>query len=167
MLIRWFTAYEQRQDEEVGYDKAAQRADKRVDALMPRIMNAPSVRRMATNPLLLTILALIHETVGRLPNRRVKLYEIATKTMIESWRAAQSDMPSRLKDELEEETILPIMAQLAYWLHETHPGGTATLEEWRERLVEAIIDEHFDEKDAREIANRFLYHARHETGLLT
>ena len=72
----------------------------KVDKLLPSIMEWPSVRRLATNPLLLTILALIHENVGRLPNRRIKLYEIAAHTLIESWRQAQSGLPDELLAEL-------------------------------------------------------------------
>jgi predicted NACHT family NTPase len=39
------------------------------------------VQRLTANPLLLTILALIHRNGDRLPNRRVKLYELAVQTL--------------------------------------------------------------------------------------
>ncbi len=167
LLLRWYTAYEQVQDTELPFDIAYQRAQSSVDELLPRAMAWPSVRRLATNPLLLTILALIHETLGRLPNRRIKLYEIAAQTLIESWRQAQVGMPSQLLTELEEETIIRVMAPLAYWLHAEHPGGTASLEEWRTRLIEVLVEpEGFEESEAGKIAGRFLHHARYETGLL-
>ncbi|MCB0030813.1 MAG: hypothetical protein KDE28_23035, partial [Anaerolineales bacterium] len=49
--------------------------------------NRPGVTEMASNPLLLTILALVHHnTEARLPEERVRLYQIAVENMIEAWR---------------------------------------------------------------------------------
>ena len=93
------------------------------------------------------------------------LYEIAAKTLIESWRQAQVGIPNALLAELGEETIIQIMAPLAYWLHEKRPGGTAPFEEWSERLV-GILEERFEEDEAEAIAGRFLHHARYHAGLL-
>ena len=162
-LLRWYTAHELQYGSDPA--KAGRVARERVDELLPRILEWPSIRRLATNPLLLTILALIHENVGKLPNRRIKLYEICAQTLIESWRQAQTGMPSQLLAELEEETVVRVMAQLAYWLHEHRPGGTAPFEEWKDRLGEVLQDEGFEE-EAEEITRRFLHHARHEAGLL-
>jgi len=110
-------------------------------------------------------LALIHENMGKLPNRRIKLYEICAQTLIESWRLAQTGMPSALLAELGEETVVRVMAPLAYWLHAEHPGGTAPYAGWRDRLVDILCREGFEE-EAQEIGDRFLHHARHEAGLL-
>ncbi len=162
-LLRWYTAHERAH----GADEAlaGQRAQERVDELLPQVLEWPSVRRLATNPLLLTILALIHENVGRLPNRRIKLYQICAQTLIESWRQAQTGMPSTLLAELGEETLIRVMAPLAYWLHEEQPGGTASYDDWRARLTDILQQEGFEE-EAREVAGRFLHHARQEAGLL-
>ena len=99
-LLRWFTAHEQAHESELPLETAQNRAQEKVSALLPNMMDWPSVRRLATNPLLLTILALIHENLGRLPNRRIKLYEICTQTLIDSWRQAQTGLPDRLLGEL-------------------------------------------------------------------
>ena len=48
-------------------------------------MDTPSVKRLATNPPLLTILVLICENVGKLPNGRAKLYETCTDTLLPEW----------------------------------------------------------------------------------
>jgi len=164
-LLRWYTAHEL----QYGGDptRAERVARERVNELFPCVLEWPSVRRLATNPLLLTILALIHENVGKLPNRRIKLYEMCAQTLIDSWRQAQTGMPSRLLAELREETVVRVMAQMAYWLHERRPGGTAPFEEWDSRLREVLEEEEeFEEKDAREITRRFLHYARQEAGLL-
>lgn len=165
-LTQWYAAHEQAHDRSISFEQAESRAHKRIDELLPRMLQTPSVRRLATNPLLLTILALINENLGRLPNRRIKLYEIAAQTLIESWRQFQVGLPDSLIAELGEEMIIRIMAPLAYWMHETHPGGTASYEEWRTQLQQILIKEGF-EKEAEDLTNRFLYHARFQTGLLT
>ena len=164
-LLRWYTAHERAHDEALPLEVAEQRAAGRVAELLPRLMASPSVRRLATNPLLLTILALIQENVGKLPNRRVRLYEICAQTLIESWRQAQTGMPSELLAELGEEAVIRVMAPLAYWLHEEHPGGTAPFQEWRNRLLCILEDEGY-EAEAKEVTHRFLHHARYQAGLL-
>jgi formylglycine-generating enzyme required for sulfatase activity len=164
-LLRWYTAHERAHDDTLSPEIAQVRAEERVAELLPRVLEWPSVRRLATNPLLLTILALIHENVGKLPNRRIKLYEIAAQTLIESWRQTQTDMPSELLAELGEETVIRVMAPLAYWLHQEHPGGTASLPEWQARLL-AVLSEEGYSAEAGDIAGRFLHHARYEAGLL-
>ena len=164
-LLRWYTAHEQAHDEALPLEVAEARAQERVDALLPRVLEWPSVRRLATNPLLLTILALIHENVGKLPNRRIRLYEICAQTLNESWRQAQTGMPSELLAELGEETVIRVMAPLAYWLHDEQPGGTASFQEWRERLLKTLTHEGYED-EAKEIADRFLHHARYQAGLL-
>ncbi len=60
------------------------------------------------------------------------------------------------------------MAPLAYWLHEEHPGGTASYPEWRDRLEHILTEqEGFEPEQARKITDRFLHYARHWAGLLT
>ena len=164
-LLRWYTAHERAHDETLPLEVAEGRAEERVGELLPRLLEWPSVRRLATNPLLLTILALIHENVGKLPNRRIKLYEICAQTLIESWRQVQTGIPSQLLAELGEETVIRVMAPLAYWLHDERPGGTASFQEWHERLLHILAYEGY-EAEAREIADRFLHHARYQAGLL-
>ena len=167
-LLRWFAAHEQAHDTTLSVEVAEQRAAERVAELLPSLMESPSVRRLATNPLLLTILALIYENVGRLPNRRIKLYEMCAQTLIESWRQVQTGMSSELLAELGEETVIRVMAPLAYWLHEEHPGGTASFQEWRERLLHILEEqEGYEPREARDITDRFLHYARHWAGLLT
>ena len=166
-LLRWYTAHERAHDETLPLGMAEKRAEERVAELLPQLLEWPSVRRLATNPLLLTILALIHENVGKLPNRRIKLYEICAQTLVESWRQAQTGMPSELLAELGEETVIRVIAPLAYWLHEEHPGGTASFQGWRERLLHILREqEGYESEEVVDISDRFLHHACYEAGLL-
>lgn len=165
-LMQWYTAHELAFDRNLDLDIAESRALERVTELMPKILSTASVRRLATNPLLLTILALINENVGRLPNRRIKLYEIAAQTLIECWRQLQVGLPDNLIAEFGEDMVIRVMAPLAYWMHDNYPGGTASFEEISEELEKILENEGF-EKESKDLTNRFLYHARFQTGLLT
>ena len=50
--------------------------------------NFKSIRDLSVNPLLLTIIAIVHRTRAVLPRERHKLYEEAVKVMIELWNIA-------------------------------------------------------------------------------
>ncbi len=169
-LLRWYGAYEHDRDTTLSPEAVQARAADRVAKLLPQLMDTPSVKRLATNPLLLTILVLIYENVGRLPNRRAKLYETCTKTLIESWRQEQTEQHSKLFDDLGaegEQIITRLVAALAYWLHERYPGGAAPLAECRRQLLTILTgDESYDPRQSEEIAKALLDYASSEAGLL-
>lgn len=166
-LMRWFLAYELEAEPDLSYATILRRVrHDRIEQLLPVIERWESIRRLATNPLLLTILSIIHETGKRLPHRRVELYETVIKTMIESWRQAQTDHVSNLYAVLQSNDVYYMMSSLAYWLHENQPGGTIKEYEWQ-RKIEDLLEQDGYKDDNDLLARRFLRHAREETGLLT
>jgi predicted nucleotidyltransferase len=56
-----------------------------VEQLHHAIVDNPRVRALAGNPLTLTILSLLHEAGGALPQRRWELYEKVTEAFLFSW----------------------------------------------------------------------------------
>jgi formylglycine-generating enzyme required for sulfatase activity len=59
-----------------------------VDVLVHKLRNAvqrSDIRRMASNPLLLTVMALVHAYRGRLPEARALLYEECTDLLLWRW----------------------------------------------------------------------------------
>ena len=59
-----------------------------VDVLSHKLRNAvrrSDIRRMASNPLLLTVMALVHAYRGRLPEARALLYEACTDLLLWRW----------------------------------------------------------------------------------
>ena len=164
-LLRWFTAYIHDHDPGLALGTAQAQAQRQhVGPLMHAIMNWESVRRLALNPLLLTILALIHEMGKRLPNRRVELYDIVAKTMVENWRQAQTGQASHLYEELTSSQVFYLLAALAYWLHENRPGGTMPQPDWERKITGLLAEQGV--VDSSNLVERFLRHARQETGLL-
>lgn len=170
-LLRWYGAYEHDRDPALPPETVQSRAADRVADLLPQLMDTASVKRLATNPLLLTILVLIYENVGKLPNGRAKLYETCTDTLLESWREEQTERKSKLLVDLGKESkqiVTRVVAAFAYWLHEHYPGGAAPLAECRDQLRAILMqdDEGYERHDAEEIAGSLLDYANCEAGLL-
>lgn len=55
------------------------------EALAELITSSERILRLAKNPLLLTTLLLVERRVGRLPTKRVELYEEAIRVLLETW----------------------------------------------------------------------------------
>ena len=71
-----------------------------------------NLRRLAVNPLLLTIIAIVHRTRAVLPKERHKLYEECLKVMIELWNVANRkiDVGFSVADSLD------LLAEIAVFL---------------------------------------------------
>jgi energy-coupling factor transporter ATP-binding protein EcfA2 len=74
-ITNWYRAVEGRNDSEakVGAEKLSEDLERN-----------PNVKRLAVNPLLLTIIATIHRT-ERLPNQRVRLYDKCAESLLVKW----------------------------------------------------------------------------------
>ena len=57
--------------------------------LSAALASDPRVRELARNPMLATLIALVHRYEARLPGERAKLYELCVKTLLETWPAAK------------------------------------------------------------------------------
>ncbi|MBK9713417.1 MAG: NACHT domain-containing protein [Kouleothrix sp.] len=77
-------------DRQVVEAEICRRADGRRLSLCSAVFANPGVTELARNPLLLTILALIHNQGTRLPDRRVELYRLCVETLAETWNRARS-----------------------------------------------------------------------------
>ena len=115
-------------------EPARQAAEKERRDLLAAIFSRPSVERLAANPLLLTILALIKYTGVNLPEQRVKLYELYLQAMIESWNLARSLDQYPVGPGLSYEETVQVLAPLALWLRQENPTAglvsQAQLEAW-------------------------------------
>lgn len=167
-LQRWYTAWLQEADHQLDHETAQKRAQRDyVNGIMASINQSESVRRLAMNPLLLTILAIIYETGKKLPNRRVELYETVAKTMIENWRQGQTDHVSNIHEMMNATEVYFTLASLAYWLHENKSGGTMSNAEWQGQINDLLKEAGHEEAELKHLVEHFLRHARQETGLLT
>ena len=121
--------------------------------LLEDIRSNPSVERLAVNPLLLTMLALLRRQVGGLPQRRIELYDLYIRALIQNWeenrsRGARLKMPKRV-DTLEAENVL---IPLSLWLQQNKPSGTATRTELMARLVRVYLRDAGENPNAPDLA---------------
>jgi formylglycine-generating enzyme required for sulfatase activity len=148
-------------------DEARRSAEDEHGKLLATIHANRSVERLAANPLLLTILALIHRQGTELPRRRVELYELYIKTLISSWARARN-LDGRPIGPMDEVEAVKLLAPLAYWMHAEKPSGTAHEQELRRRITDYFVAKKgltFD--DAQHEADHFFDDVRRFAGLLT
>ncbi|RLC60169.1 MAG: hypothetical protein DRI80_11300, partial [Chloroflexota bacterium] len=125
---RWSLAYETAGREGEPPPPIVQRAEERAEDLIRAITGHPAIERLATNPLLLTILALIHYQGTRLPGQRVELYRLCVEALAETWNLARS-LSGRPIDlwlgerRLDEQRVVGLLAPVAFWMHEQRAGG--------------------------------------------
>jgi len=166
-LLRWFTAWLQSVDSKLDYETAQRLAQRDyVNGAINSINQSESVRRLAMNPLLLTILAVIYETGKRLPNRRVELYEVVAKTMIQNWRHEQTGHENKIHLLMDANEVYFALTALAYWLHENKAGGTMPSAEWQIKIEGLLRDAGHADAELKQLTEHFLSHAQKETGLL-
>jgi HEAT repeat protein len=173
-LERWCQAVEDAQTPELSVQQREQIARREIIGIMHALQN-PGVRRLAVNPLLLRILALIHRTGAQLPQKRIELYKFAADTLARTWRPAQGVSESDLVKEsalLKEDYLTPLLSKLAYWLHVNKPTGIATEREVYEVLGEEwsrLNEMHWNSDDPspkiKEEVRKFIAAVHEHTGL--
>ena len=159
---RWTTALERQAQGDTP--TAAIEAARERRELLDAIQRNPSVRRLAANPLLLTILALMKRQGVTLPERRVELYDQYVKTLLSTWNRTRGlgRPPSRDLDVVQ---TVRILAPLALWMHEVNPGVGLVKQEEVRRKLETIYQER-GEARSEDAARQFLEDVHNVAGLL-
>jgi tetratricopeptide (TPR) repeat protein len=167
-LERWCFAIEEAQRPEADVSSHQRDAEREARGILRAIETKPGVKRFAANPLLLTILALIHRNGTQMPQRRVELYQLATKTLIEDWQFGRN-IPYGVQQgqlSLAEEEVTALLAPLAFQMHEEKPSGLVTQGEVEAWLTPRMADlQGVEEPEAVELVRQFLRKVRETTGL--
>ncbi|UBF26959.1 NACHT domain-containing protein [Kovacikia minuta CCNUW1] len=160
------------------YDSRVQdtaEAQRRKESLRKALNDNDRIKHLARNPLLLTIIALIHRYQAVLPKERYKLYDKAVETLLTSWDANKELTNQTVLHHLKLDDLRRLMESLAYWIH-SHPEGNTgdaaggTLID-RDELIQKLSQEIKTLKqlqlyEAKEEAKRFVEFIRDRTGLL-
>ncbi len=131
-----------------------------------------NVAALARNPLLLTILALIHNQGARLPDRRVDLYRLCVEALAETWNRARSlsgrPVDLYLGDEqLDERFVVNLLGPVALWIHGEQPGGLVDQSDLEARIAITLAQtDGIAPGRARRLAQDFIDLMRRDTGLL-
>ncbi|MCP4543644.1 MAG: SUMF1/EgtB/PvdO family nonheme iron enzyme [Chloroflexi bacterium] len=144
-------------------DKAA----KRVQDLQQATVSA-ELRELASNPMLLTTMALIHQREIGLPKERVRLYELAVRVLLNRWQQRKGIVVS---DPLEavlvnDLKLRAIMERLAYEAHrrQAQAGDSGTADLPRSDLLLLLEDPAY--LDDLGLAGEFLDYVDQRAGLL-
>ncbi|MBW4651778.1 MAG: HEAT repeat domain-containing protein [Kaiparowitsia implicata GSE-PSE-MK54-09C] len=148
-------------------------ADRRKTSLQKALNEQDRIKQLARNPLLLTIIALIHRYQAQLPRERHKLCDKAVETLLTTWDANREITSRHVLQYLRLDDLRRIMERLAYWIHTQ--GGTGDSEggtlidkdELLTQLSHYIREmKKVERHEAKAEAERFLHHIRERTGLL-
>jgi len=163
---KWCLAFERSTRGDAPDAKIAAEAERR--SLLEALDANPGVAGLASNPLLLTILALIKRQGVSLPNRRVELYELYLKTLLSAWSKARALDKRPVGPNLDYLQYVKVLGPLALWLREKNPTAGLVPEE---TLIEWLTG-HFAETwglapgPAGEKAREFLENVRRYSNLL-
>lgn len=110
--------------------------DRGVEELGSAFRADPRVRELARNPLLATLIALVHRFEAHLPGERAKLYELCVKTLLETWPAARK----RRFEEIDEGLQRAYLEALAYRMQAARDAGEREVAIGRGELVGALVE---------------------------
>lgn len=131
-LARWYEAT----DPEGGA--------RRQKVLLNQIKQAPRLRDLAANPLMLSMLATLHSRRAegeRLPDRRIELYREFTEMMLDLHPDTRSDgaRTDSIPRTVNPTTMRARLADLALWLQQNRPSNTASREDVEAALKRSYL----------------------------
>ncbi len=91
-------------------------SNRRKDSLRKALADNDRIKLLAQNPLILTIIALIHRYQGRLPRKRYELYDSAVKTILTKWDSNKEITSQTKLKYLDLDDLHRLMEQLDYWI---------------------------------------------------
>ena len=146
----------------------------RIKDLLDTLEREPRIRDLARNPLLLTIIALVHRIEAELPHERVRLYDKCVTALVDTWDEVKGlTIAEKQRPFFRERRRL--LERLAYEVHSDAegPGQLRTVKagDLELRLARFLMENrrlgYADDPDgARDEAAAFVRLARGRTGLL-
>jgi hypothetical protein len=142
----WYSAVERNavvgrlKDESHSQRKARQqRASDRAQDLKTTLSDNIGIRRLASNPMLLSIIAVVHRSLATLPRERSKLYAQCSKILLEQWDISRGVRVDDTNLKLEQKES--VMRRLAYALHTGEIGDAGGGREASYRAIQKIIED--------------------------
>ncbi|WP_300449131.1 SUMF1/EgtB/PvdO family nonheme iron enzyme [Accumulibacter sp.] len=142
-------------------------AGRQTGQLLAAIENSERVRELAINPLLLTVIALIHRDRVKLPDRRAELYQEAVDVLLGKWDEAKGvEEALRLDDRpLDSVDRRLILQSLALAMHE-QALKEIDVAPLRALLTEELANHVADPRQIDAAVGRFLQVIQERAGLL-
>ena len=148
-------------------DSAEHAAALNTQQLLEAISTNPRVRELAINPLMLTVIALVHRDRVQLPERRAELYAEAVEVLLGKWDEARGVEESRILDDhvfdITDRRLL--LQSIALTMHAAGQKEIAT-DDLLAQVQAAFANRTTDTRAAERAAQRFLTVVQERTGLL-
>jgi len=130
--------------------------------------------KLAENPLMLTIIALVHRIEAELPNERVKLYDKCTEALLSTWEGVKGlPLSERERERPCYKNRRRLLERLALWMHTLSQDAERQAEIKRGDLKSKLIDFLLEDpkldlsRDLAELeAEAFIELAKSRTGIL-
>lgn len=134
-----------------------------------------AIRELAENPLLLTIVALVHRIDAVLPDERVVLYQKCTETLLNTWHTwkyREAEVKNRGREERRNRRR---MEAIANWMHGQSIGTSKdqravvpydSLSSFLSTYISDIEGPYDPDNDPQDIATEFLEFVKKKAGLL-
>lgn len=121
-INNWYVANEIMSAAGVDDPGVRQKASREAKDLLTRLQKTPTLSKLTVNPLLLTMIAMVHRYRGALPKYRVELYSEICDVLLGSWRQAKG-----LSDPLTAAQKRVVLQPLAAYMmdHKTREIGIA------------------------------------------
>lgn len=151
-------------------DEAKREAARNAATLVRAIRSDVRVRELAHNPLLLSVLAMVHQRNVELPRRRARLYEECTDFLLSYWdelKDRESATALGRAGELDRDTKRALLEPIALWLHEQgEENSEVDRTELEVQLASQFKELSENEAIAKRRASEFLHVIADRSGLL-
>ena len=157
-LLNWFETVEVVQHIGDNEERWRHKGTEAAQRLFKTIQDAESLKRLAANPLMLQIMAVVYrDCAGALPQRRIELYEQCLTVLLEKWDTAKGLEPLLTAHE-----ACQVLQPLAMWLHTEEDRRSAPLED-----ISEIIQKGLDRIGKSQITPKaLLHHLRDRSGII-
>ncbi len=168
-LFNWYCCYERDINERVKTFEAE--ANKDLRTMMSVINNDKNIHSIATNPLMLTILALIEHEGGELPKNRADLYGKCLRMLAGSWENLRSMHEAERPDfklgdrKISEDFIVAFLGPIAYEMHE-RSAPDIEYDDLKDRLAKMLDIRNKELLYSREQADDFIQIMKERSGIL-
>jgi formylglycine-generating enzyme required for sulfatase activity len=139
--------------------EAGERADR-----LRQAVRRPDLRPLAPNPLLLTMMALLHSSWGRLPEDRVQLYDEIVELLLARWEQSRLGREALTRARLSPRDLRFALEEVAYDAHRAQEDGEGTADVTEARLREILARGYLEGDWAR--AGDVIRYVRERAGLL-
>ena len=169
-LLKWYLCYENEIYKRVGKD-AKREAERKLEKMITVIKNNRNILDLATNPLMLTILALIEHEGGELPKNRADLYGRCLKMLSGAWENLHSLYETEKNDfrlrgrKITEDFVVDYFGPIAFEMHEKAQPHIE-YDELKSRLAKKFNRKTNDELEAKEMADELIEIMKNISGIL-